>query len=68
MAKDTQVEKLAEPVPGVVPSPAERVNAVVHDWFVEFVQNTPIAHEQRAYEQALVAKEALTRMILERLI
>lgn len=65
----SEADQFAQPVavPNANPTPAERVANLVHDWFTEHVQNTPIAHEQRAYAQALAAKDALSRMILERL-
>lgn len=72
MAKEVQVENVGvSNAPAAAPTaadpPAARAASLVHDWFVEHVQNTPIAQDQRAYAQALVAKDALVRMILERL-
>lgn len=53
--------------PAAQPTPAEKVDAAVREWFDEHIRNSPIAQEQRAWAHALDATEALKRKLLERL-
>jgi hypothetical protein len=58
----------AKAAPKAAVSPAERVDTFVNQWFVENVQNTPIALEQRAYVAAMAARDALKVMLLENFV
>lgn len=57
------------PAPAARPAapPVQRVEELVNEWFVAHIQNTAIAQEARAYAQALVARDALKAMLLEKL-